>query len=295
MSLIVETLRIQQYIKNTFILLPLFFSGRMTHYNLLFDNLVAFMGLCFVSSGIYIFNDILDIDEDKKHPMKQKRPIASGKLDKKTALSIMLVLLAVGLLISFVLSLYLKSFTVLFLFIFYIILNILYSLRLKHIPIVDINVIAIGFEIRLLIGSATSGIPLTIWIIAIVFLLALFIALAKRRDDVLMYINTSQIVRKNIDGYNLEFINASMVITAGVVLVSYIMYTISPEIISKFKTDKLYLTSIFVVMGIMRYMQITFVYQKSGSPTKVLLSDKFLQLVIFGWVVSFIVILYVRG
>lgn len=119
------------------------------------------------------------------------------------------------------------------------------------------------------------------------FLLALFLALAKRRDDVLLALDGQQ-TRKNIDGYNLEFVNASMVLMAGVVIVSYIMYTISPAVTARLGTEYLYLTSFFVILGILRYMQITFVEENSGSPTRVVIKDTFLKLTIFFWLLSFV-------
>jgi 4-hydroxybenzoate polyprenyltransferase len=167
-------------------------------------------------------------------------------------------------------------------------MNLLYSFGLKHIPILDINIIAIGFVLRLLMGSAAGGdaLPLSMWIVLITFLLALFLALAKRRDDVLLA-EEGKKVRKSIDGYNLEFINGAMMIMASVTIVFYISYTIT-EGVTRFQTDKLYFTVFFVILGIMRYMQITFVEKKSGSPTKILLRDIFLQITILGWLVSFV-------
>jgi 4-hydroxybenzoate polyprenyltransferase len=171
----------------------------------------------------------------------------------------------------------------------YFVLNIAYSLKLKHIAILDIFIIATGFVLRLFAGSAVTDISLSMWIILMTFLLAIFLALAKRRDDVLLSLE-GQETRKNIDGYNLEFVNAAMVLMAGVVIVSYIQYTISPEVIERLDTNYLYLTSFFVILGVLRYMQITFVEQDSGSPTKVVIRDSFLKVTIFLWLVSFIVV-----
>lgn len=121
------------------------------------------------------------------------------------------------------------------------------------------------------------------------FLLALFLALAKRRDDVLLFSQGKE-TRKNIDGYNLEFVNASMVLMGGVIIVSYILYAVSIDVINRVHTDKLYLTAFFVILGVMRYMQITFVEQNSASPTKIIVKDKFLQLTILSWIVSFMLV-----
>ena len=171
----------------------------------------------------------------------------------------------------------------------YVANNLLYSYQLKHVPVLDITMISIGFVLRLFIGEAAGegALPLSMWIILCTFLLAMFLALAKRRDDVLLKAEGKK-VRKSIYGYNLEFINGGMMIMASVTLVAYISYTVSPEVLSRLGTKQLYFTTFFVIIGILRYMQITFVEQKSGSPTKVLLRDTFLQLTIAGWVMSFI-------
>ena len=127
------------------------------------------------------------------------------------------------------------------------------------------------------------------WIIIITFLLAIFLALAKRRDDVLLSIEGKE-TRKNIDGYNLEFVNAAMVLMSGVVILSYLQYTVSPEVIARLGSEYLYLTTLFVILAILRYMQITFVEQQSGSPTKIVLKDTFIKVTLLLWLISFVAI-----
>jgi 4-hydroxybenzoate polyprenyltransferase len=165
-------------------------------------------------------------------------------------------------------------------------------MKLKHISIIDIFIISTGFVLRLYAGSVSSDIYLSHWIIIMTFLLALFLAIAKRRDDVLLS-NQGKETRKNIDGYNLEFVNASMVLMSAVIIVSYILYSVSNEVIQKLDTQYLYLTTFFVILGILRYMQITFVEEKSASPTKIVIKDLFLKLTIVAWLISFIVVVKV--
>ncbi len=282
-----KLLRVHQYFKNLFVFSPLFFVGGFTNIDLVLKAFIGFIVFSMASSGVYILNDIKDIEEDKHHPVKSKRPIASGQVKVKTAVVILIILLALSLVISYFVNL--DLFTLL---IGYIALNILYSFKLKHISIVDITVIAIGFLIRVVAGAIITDVKLTIWIILVTFLLALFLALAKRRDDVILYSNSGKKTRLSIDGYNLEFINSSMTIMASVTVVSYIFYTISPEAHEKFHSNCLFITALFVIVGIMRYLQITFVENKSGSPTEVLLKDKFLQITIFAWILTFIFIIY---
>ena len=228
----------------------------------------------------------MDVAEDRQHPVKKDRPIASGKVSKGQAYGLSFLLM--------LLSLWFASFYSMPLFwmiILYVGINIAYSLKLKHVPVLDIFIIALGFVLRIYVGGAVTDIPLSKWIVIITFLLALFLALAKRRDDVLLNMQGKK-TRKNIKGYNLEFVSAGMVLMAGVIIIAYIMYSIAQEIVLKFDADNLYLTSFFVVLGLMRYMQITFVEEKSGNPTKIIYSDRFLQTVILCWLISFFVVVH---
>lgn len=280
---IITLLRPHQYIKNLFVFAPLMFSFNISLAAFL-NTVVVFAVFSVLASGIYVLNDLLDAKEDREHPQKRYRPIASGKVSKKTALLLSLSLSFCALGISAIFSL--ELFYVLS---FYFLLNVAYSLKLKHITIIDIFIIAVGFVLRLFAGNSVLGAHLSMWIIIMTFLLALFLAIAKRRDDVLLS-SMGKETRKNIDGYNLEFVNAVMVFMSGVIVVAYILYTVSESVIERLHTEYLYLTSFFVILGIMRYMQLTFVEQNSGSPTKIVLKDRFLQLVILGWIASFFVI-----
>lgn len=282
----IKLLRVYQYVKNLFIFLPLFFALKFTDISLLINTFWAFIAYSLAASGVYIFNDYIDQEEDRKHPKKKFRPIASGAVSPTNALILMSLLMATGLLLSFFINPNLMQ-----LIIFYIVLNIAYSVKLKHIAILDVSIIAVGFVLRLYAGSFATGIELSIWIVLITFLLALFLALAKRRDDVLIFLKSGEKMRKSIDGYNLEFLNIAMTIMSTVVIVSYIMYTQSEEIILRVGPD-LYITAFFVILGVLRYLQITLVKEESGNPTKVLLSDRFLQLIILGWISVFGWILY---
>lgn len=180
-----------------------------------------------------------------------------------------------------------------FIILFYLVLNIAYCVKLKQIALVDVFIIAFGFVLRILAGSVATGIKLSQWIILMTFLLALFLAFAKRRDDVVIYEDTGVKARKNVNRYNLQFMNQAISIIASVTMVCYIMYTVSDEVIERMNTSYLYVTSIFVLAGLIRYLQITIVDVKSGSPTKVLMNDRFIQCCIAGWIITFFLILYV--
>ncbi|MEA2071989.1 MAG: UbiA prenyltransferase family protein [Campylobacterota bacterium] len=278
---IITLLRPHQYVKNLFIFAPLIFAFNFSQEALL-NATIAFVLFSVLASAVYILNDYLDIEEDKKHPTKKDRPLASGAILPSTANLLFLALSSLVFLVAF--NINVELFTVL---LSYFMLNIAYSLKLKHIAIVDIFIIATGFVLRLFAGSLATQTPLSMWIIIITFLLAIFLALAKRRDDVLLSLAGKE-TRKNIDGYNLEFVNATMVLMAGVVIVSYLQYTVSIEVITRLGNDKLFLTTFFVILAIFRYMQVTFVEENSSSPTKIVLKDRFIQVSILLWLVSFI-------
>ncbi len=286
-SSIIKLMRPHQYIKNLFIFLPLFFALKITDTALLLNTIIAFIAFSLTASAVYILNDYHDIEEDKQHPEKKYRPLASGIISKAQGIGIMVVLFVLGFVLMTLLSpeasIILAA---------YVILNIAYSLKLKDIAIIDVTIIAIGFVLRLFIGSVAADIPLSMWIVIMTFLLALFMALAKRRDDVLIFLETGKKMRKVINGYNLQFLDIAMAIMAAVVIVSYTIYTTAEESVDWAHSEYLYLTSLFVILGIMRYLQITFVYLNSGSPSKIVLKDLFMQLTLVGWVITFAWILY---
>lgn len=279
-------LRPHQWIKNFFLFAPLFFSFDFSVEKVVSTTL-GFVVFSLAASSIYVLNDYFDIKEDQEHPIKKFRPIASGDISKKQAS----LTITIGIIISILSAVYL-SFAFGCIITLYIIINILYSIKLKHIAILDITIIAVGFVLRVFAGAVLIDVVVSMWIVLVTFLLAMFLALAKRRDDVLLA-QKGQKTRKNIDGYNLEMLNASMVIMVTTTLLSYIMYTVSPEVTTKLQTDYLYITSLFVIIGVLRYLQITLVEEDSSSPTKIILKDRFLQFIVAFWMVSFYLIVKV--
>ncbi len=280
-------IRPQQYIKNMFIFMPIFFMGQIADGGLLLRALLAFIAFSASASAIYILNDYQDIEEDRLHPKKKYRPLTSGAITKKSAILIMVVLFVIG--ISLMVSISLEALSILCI---YIALNIAYSFHLKHIAILDVVIIAIGFVLRVFVGATVTGAPISMWIVIMTFLLALFLALAKRRDDVLLFESTGKQMRKVIGGYNLQLIDGAMMIMGSVVIVSYILYTTSAEVMERMGSKYIYLTALFVILGIMRYLQIAFVEIDSGSPTKIVFKDRFMQITIISWLCSFAWIIY---
>jgi len=269
--------------------MPAFFAG------VLFDavnvKILALGFICFsmIASAIYIINDYRDIEADRNHPDKRTRPLAAGTVSIPVAFVMIFLLVGAGLSLAYFLEL--NFFLIVTL---YLVINIAYSQGLKNISILDILIVASGFLLRTIAGGLIIDVAVSKWLLIMVFLLALFMALAKRLDDLLISERDGKQSRKSVEHYNLNFIYSGITMIAGIILVSYIMYTISDDVMQRLQSEHLYLTSIFVIAGILRYLQITLVEQRSGSPTKIFLTDKFIIGTVLGWAVSFFIIIYLN-
>jgi 4-hydroxybenzoate polyprenyltransferase len=287
----IQLLRPLQWLKNTFVFAPIFFSNNLLKAEYFWPTLIVFAAFCLISSSIYCFNDLKDIEADRLHPKKCKRPIASGAVSV-TAGYVMMALCMVGALVLLPLV---KSPNTPYLYIIvvgYWLMNIAYCLKLKQIAILDVSIIAIGFVMRVLIGGLTTDIWVSHWLVMMTFLVTLFLALTKRNDDYRIYEQTGMKPRVSITGYNKTFINEATAIVASITMVCYIMYTMSPEVIERMGNRYVYLTSGWALAGLLRYLQNMIVYNHSGSPTKSLVKDHFIQFCIAGWLISFFIIIY---
>jgi len=283
MGNLIALIRPKQWTKNLFVFLPIFFAGQLGNQASLINCLLAFVAFSFAASAIYCINDVLDVEEDRLHPKKSKRPIASGAISIPTAIVICVVLVSLSFLIVYLFSTTNKM-QQMFILACYVVLNLFYCFYLKKIAIIDVMTIATGFVLRL-----------THWIIIMTYLLTLFIGFAKRRDDLVLQKNNGTILRKNTNRYNLEFINQVLCLLGGITIVCYIMYTVSPEVIARFNSPHIYLTTIFVLGGIVRYLQLALVDEKTGSPTEILIKDRFIQASLVLWILSFYLIIYLNG
>lgn len=284
---LLRLLRPAQWIKNLFVFAPILFGGALFDGSVLLKGVVTFFAFSFAASSIYCFNDIYDVADDRRHPEKRNRPIASGVVTVPQAYALMFIMLA----LSVVLSLMVGT-SALLVILFYWCLNLAYCAKLKQFAIIDVCVVAFGFVLRMLAGGEATDIGLSKWIVLMTFLITLFMSFAKRRDDVLRMEKTGEAPRKNTIRYNSTFLDQALTITASVTLVCYIMYTVSPDVTARFNSDYLYLTSIFVLVGLLRYIQIAVVDKRSGNPTKVILHDRFIQLDVLAWLVAFVLIIY---
>ena len=288
---IIQLLRPEQWAKNLFIFLPVFFHGELWNVKMLIYSAISFVAFSFAASSIYCFNDIFDVKTDREHPTKCKRPIAAGVISIPLAYIIMVASLLVSTAIMLLFGNETR-YAVLGIISLYYVLNIAYTLILKKLPIIDVMIISIGFVLRIFVGGTTTGIELSEWIIIMTFLLALLLAFAKRRDDVVIYETTGVVMRKNTNRYNLAFMNQILSVISAVTIIAYLMYTLSPDITKQFNSQYVYITSFFVIAGIIRYLQITIVDLKSGNPTKNLYQDIFILCCVLGWIVSFAIIIY---
>jgi len=285
----IKLLRPKDWAKNLFLFLPLFFGGKLFEIPRLELLFAAFFAFCFVASTVYIINDYRDIEDDKKHPKKRLRPLASGAVNPTAALIIAAFLLIIGFTLAYFAD---TSFRFISILGFYFLLNMGYSFGLKNIPILDILIVAIGFSLRVKSGGYVTDIDVSPWLNLMVLLLALFMAIAKRRDDIILKMETGMDMRKAIKGYNVDFLNTMLAMFSAIIIMTYIMYCVSPITTARTGTYHLYYTAIFVIAGLMRYLQITLVQNKAGSPTEILYKDRFIQITLLFWVAGFAALLY---
>lgn len=278
--------RVEHWVKNLFVFIPAFFAAKLSEPGLLLRAIGGFFAFSLIASAVYALNDIVDAPQDRNHPDKCRRPIASGALKPSTAIALMVLWLGGSMFIAAVLS-----HELLLILTAYFMVNLAYSFGLKHFALIDVSLIGLGFLLRVFAGGAATGVGISQWLIVLTFLLALILGLAKRRGEYLVEAN-GQSFRKALEGYNLPFLDMSIVVCSTVAVVAYLMYCFSPEVTLRIGNDKLYYTAFFVIIGILRYLQLTLVYNKTESPVRALLRDHFLQIVLIGWLGSFAWLLY---
>lgn len=287
-------MRVEQWVKNLFVFAPLFFSGNITNSHLVYESIFAFLVFSFTASSIYILNDYFDIESDRKHPEKKNRPLASGSVSKRSAefLFVFLVILSVASLFIGNYIFHTNFWKLGVIITFYFVMNLFYTFKLKQVAIVDICIIAIGFVLRVLAGGYVTGIIVTNWAILLTFVLALVLAIGKRRGE-LINAQISGKTRKALDGYNVQFADIALSISCTLAIVCYLMFTLSPAVQAKFH-PRVFYTVIFVVFAFLRYLQQTLVYNKTESPTKIVYKDRYIQITIVLWVIVFLLQIYFK-
>ena len=279
-------MRPSHWVKNLVVFAALIFAQVYTDPNKVLLAVIAFIAFCFGTSAIYIINDIFDRENDKKHPVKSKRPIAAGKISVPTAITAALILL----ILSIVLAACANLLTVLALAT-YMILNLAYSAFLKHVVIIDVMSIAAGFVLRAAAGGFAIEVPISPWLLVCTILLALFLGFGKRRHE-LALLNAEAINhRKALANYSTPFLDQMISVVTASTVVAYAFYTLSPEVVENFGTHWLSATIPFVLYGIFRYLYLIFHKEMGGNPTKLMLTDMPLMLCVLLWLVTVLVVI----
>ena len=281
-------LRSSQWIKNGVVLAGLIFAGEAVVYHEVLWAIEAMIAFCFLSSSVYILNDIVDRDRDRLHPLKKNRPIAAGNISITTAMLIGLILAAAGILISLLINKNLLIVAVCFL-----ILNILYTLLFKNIVIIDVMSIAGGFVLRAVAGAVAINVEISGWLLITTFVLALFLGLGKRRHELIILEKEASAHRKILEKYSTYLLDQLIGVVTASTVITYLFYTLSPEVGVKLGTKYLFVTIPFVIYGIFRYLYLVHKEEKGGSPTRLLLTDLPLLLDVLLWLASVILILYI--
>jgi 4-hydroxybenzoate polyprenyltransferase len=289
--LLFRNMRPKQWTKNAIIFAPLIFSQNFLKTPLVLQTLIAFAVFCALSGAVYIINDLLDIEQDRKHPLKCKRPLASGMLKPQTAVVFLIALLAVSTLTAVLLLN--RQFALIAAG--YLALQLCYSSWLKHIVIIDVFCIAAGFLLRVIAGAVAIEVTFSTWLFFCTILLALFLALSKRRHELVLLEDGAADHRRILYEYSTGLLDQMISIVTTATLIAYILYTVSAETVAKFGSDKLKYTIPFVLYGIFRYLYIIYQKNEGGSPETALLNDRpiLFTVVLYGLAVC-IVLLYVH-
>lgn len=282
-------IRPHQWVKNGFVLAPAIFAGSAHHLSVLGRILLAAALFCLASSSIYCLNDLLDAEKDRRHPVKRLRPVASGRITAPVALSLSLVLAAVAFGGSFRLGSGVATVVG-----GYLILNTVYSLGLKNVVVLDVMVIGISFVLRVVAGAEAAGVVASHWILLCTLLLALFLAFSKRRAELLALPEDPGAHRPSLVGYSPELLDRFDSILLGATIVAYAIYTVSPDTIAKFGSDRLIYGLPFVIFGLFRYLVLVESGKDAGDPGRLALRDPGILSAIVLWAAYNAAVIYSR-
>lgn len=278
---IIKILRPKQWIKNGFVFAALIFSGKFIQIDLFKKNIYAFILFCLTSSAVYVLNDIVDLEKDKLHPDKKKRPLPSGMISKEIAiiLDIILVIIVVACSYSNI-----KVFTIL---ISYLIMNILYSFKLKNVVIIDVMIITLGFVMRVEAGSFATGVEISPWLLLCTMLLSLFLAINKRKSELITLEGKSGKHRKILEEYSIGFLDSMLTLVTPAILIAYCLYTFNSV-----QSRNMMFTIPFVLYGLFRYQYLMLKKNIGGKPEDVFTKDIPFLINIILWIISIFTIIY---
>ena len=284
---LIKLLRINQWIKNGFILFPLIFSGQLYQIHRLAGSWLTFVGFCFISSSVYIINDFMDAKNDRLHPQKSQRPLAQQKFSTLEVFLMIFIIMTTGFFLCWK-----ADAMIFFMAILYVVLHLIYNFYTKQVVLLDVIFIAAGFQIRVWAGSFAAQVLPSVWLQLCVFLLALFLGFTKRRHEIASLKNHAVEHRSVLAHYTTYLLDQIIIICSTLTIVFYGLYAISPEIISRLGNHNLAYSMSFVIYGIFRYLYLVHVKKSGGDPGELIFSDKPLMMNIFLWIIYIIYLLY---
>ncbi|WP_434283308.1 decaprenyl-phosphate phosphoribosyltransferase [Clostridium botulinum] len=282
---IIALMRPKQWIKNFFVFAAIIFSGNLTNESILKNNIITFILFCLTSSTIYILNDIVDLEKDKKHPEKKNRPLPSGRVSKSTAIIMNIIILFTVLFCSYKFV----DYKIMYIYLLYIVMNIFYCFKLKNVVILDVMVITFGFVLRMESGSLATKVSVSPWLFLCTILLSLFLALNKRKSEIITLKDNRGSHRKILEEYSVELIDNMLTIVTPSILISYCIYTFSSV-----QSKRMMYTIPFVLYGIFRYQYLMNNHNLGGKPEDVFGKDKPFLVNMVLWVISVVVIIYFK-
>ena len=283
---LMRLMRPYQWVKNAFVFTGLLFGHAWHDPYLVMQVVMTFVAFCLVSSAIYTINDIVDLEQDQRHPKKCKRPLASGQVSISAAVILAVVLVVPGLVLA-----YGASPTVLIILIGYALMNIAYSLRLKHVVILDVFIIATGFMLRILAGTLGVGIPPSQWLLLCGLMVTLFLGFTKRRSEIIALTDDKNAHRKVLEHYSPVLLDKMIGVTAAGLIMSYSLYTMNADTIRIHNTPNLIYTVPFVMYGVFRYIYLLHHQSRGGDPSHDLVRDPHLFIVVGAWLLATILLI----
>ena len=273
-------MRPEQWLKNGFVLAPIVFSGLVGDPDAWLRTMLAVAAFCAASSAVYLVNDVIDREADRSHPIKQNRPIASGEISVTTALVVAVLLLIAAAFASVWLGGWFPAVLA-----GYVSLVLLYSALLKRAVFLDVLVVAAGFVLRVVGGAVAIDVPVSRWILVVTYLLALYLALGKRRSELVLLGGEAGTHRVVLGHYTLPMVDQAISVVLGATVVAYALYTVAPETVAKVGSEGLLATVPIVLYGLFRYLYLLHRHELGGSPTKALLTDRPLLVCVVVWLV----------
>lgn len=284
---IIVSLRPRQWIKNIAVFAGLIFSQNFFNPGKVVLVVSTALIFCIVSSGVYLINDTLDIEHDKKHPHKRRRPIASGRLNLGFVRMVAVILVFWSMAMALLLN---RNFFIVV--VTYVLIELAYSFYVKNVVILDIFCIAFGFLLRVVSGAVVIDVPISNWLLICTIFLSLFLALGKRRSEMILLGDGAGEHRRVLSEYSLSFIDQMIMIVTASTILSYVLYALSAETIAKFHTRNLEYTIIFVIYGVFRYLYLIYQKKDGGAPEKVLFSDKPLLINFVLYIIVVVAVIY---